>query len=81
MSDLDALLGAQQPPKMYCQFGRWFATLDPSDQDTIRKYFGDPETTTSHITRTLIEHRGCPVSDSSIRTHRRGECQTCGTIR
>ena len=81
MSDLDALLGAPQPAKMYCQFGRWFATLDAGDQNTIRKYFGEAETTTSHIARTLIEHRGCPVSESSVRSHRRSECRTCGTIR
>jgi hypothetical protein len=81
MSDLDALLGAPQPPKMYCQFGRWFSTLDAADQNTIKKFFGDAETTTSHIARTLIEHRACPVSESSIRSHRRGECRTCGTMK
>jgi hypothetical protein len=81
MSDLDALLGAPQPPKMWCQFGKWFANLEDGDKDTIRKYFADQETTTSHIARTLIEHRNCPVSESSVRSHRRGECRTCGTIK
>lgn len=80
MSDLDALLGEPQPPKMWCTFGRWFAALNVEDQNTIRKYFGEAQTTTSHIARTLIEHRGCPVSESSVRSHRRGECRTCGTM-
>lgn len=80
MSDLDALLGAPQPPRMYCQFGRWFATLEAEDQKTVGKYFNNAATSTAHIARTLRDHRQCPVSESSIRTHRRGECHSCGKI-
>lgn len=81
MSNLDALLSAPQEPKQNCRFGSWFRALPEGDQDAIRKHFGNAATTTSHIARTLIDHAACPVSESSIRSHRRGECRSCGTIR
>jgi hypothetical protein len=79
--NLEELLSAPQPPRMFCQFGKWFASLDEASQITIRKHFAETQTTTSHIARVLIEHANCPVSESSIRSHRRGECRSCGTMK
>lgn len=81
MSDLNDLLSTKTPQRSQCQFGKWFAALSAADQEAIRAHFGSQTTTTSHIARILIEHRECPVSESSIRSHRRGECRTCGTIK
>lgn len=62
-----------------CKFSKEYAALDEPDKTLLRTAFADREISTSHIYR-VLRANGFTVSDSTIRAHRRGTCQTCGVI-
>jgi hypothetical protein len=66
------------PPKRnnQCKWSHWWVQLSEKDRTDITHAFNDWNIETSHITRVLREY-GCPLSDTTIRTHRRNECKTC----
>jgi hypothetical protein len=59
-----------------CKFGPWLATLTEDDRNAVYKAFDNPDVPSRHIFRTLAGI-GCPSSESSIRSHRLGDCQSC----
>lgn len=74
---LDNLLQTQ--PNAYsrtCKFGPWLTQQTEDDRNAIIRAFDNPEITTRHIYKTL-KAIGCPSAESSIRSHRLGECQNC----
>ena len=75
---LDALF-EKSPKTSQCRFGKQFAALSDEDQNKIKIAFQDNEITTSWIFKVLSEN-GFPVSESTVRTHRKGNCRTCGKI-
>lgn len=73
---LDDLLNAKPEPPQHCQFSVWLSTLKRDDVDAIYRAFDNENVTTRHIYRTL-KGIGYPNGESSLRSHRRGECITC----
>jgi hypothetical protein len=59
-----------------CKFAPWLATLPEDDRNAVHRAFDNPDIPARHIYRTL-KAIGCPSAESSIRAHRRGECQNC----
>ena len=59
-----------------CKWSHWWVTLTDKDRADITAAFDNWNIETTHIARVLREY-GCPLSDSTIRTHRRRECKTC----
>lgn len=60
-----------------CKFGSWVDTLNADDQNLVRDALTARDRyTTIHLTR-VFQSFGCPVSESSVRTHRMGECKSC----
>jgi hypothetical protein len=59
-----------------CKFGPWLASQPEDDRNAIHRAFDNPDIPARHIYRTLLAV-GCPSAESSIRSHRRGECQNC----
>jgi hypothetical protein len=59
-----------------CKFGPWLTSLPEDDRNAIHRAFDNPNIPSRHIYRTLLAI-GCPSAESSIRSHRRGECQNC----
>ena len=59
-----------------CKFAPWLATLTEDDRNAVHRAFDNPDVPSRHIYRTL-KSIGCPSAESSIRAHRRGECQNC----
>lgn len=74
--NLDELLNAKPQRTNQCKWSVWYNTqlMDVEREAIERAFKSDMET--SHIARALREY-GCPMSDSTIRTHRRRECKTC----
>jgi hypothetical protein len=68
-----------EPRPSQCRFKKEYENLDVADREKLRTAFANPEITTSYIYRVLNQN-GFTVSESTIRTHRKGECRTCGTI-
>jgi hypothetical protein len=62
-----------------CRFGREYDELDETDRQKLRTAFLDTEITTTWIWTVLAEN-GFTVSESTVRTHRKGNCRTCGKI-
>jgi hypothetical protein len=75
--NLDEMLKAPPRRTNACKWSQWFNGIDEMDQNSIIAVFADDHTETSHICRVLREY-GCPMSDSTIRTHRLNECKSCG---
>lgn len=59
-----------------CKFGPWVNSQTEDDRNAIHKAMDNPDVPTRHIYKTL-KTVGCPSAESSIRAHRRGECQNC----
>lgn len=59
-----------------CKFAPWLAQQSEDDRNAIIRAFDNPDVTTRHIYKTL-KAIGCPSAESSIRSHRVGECQHC----
>jgi hypothetical protein len=66
-------------PRSYCRFKKEYDDLDERDRELLRTAFANLEISTSFIFRVLSVN-GFKSSESTIRTHRRGNCRTCGTI-
>jgi hypothetical protein len=75
---LDDLL-VDWTPRANCRFKKEYDNLDEREQQLLRTAFSNLEISTSYIFRVLSEN-GFKSSESTIRTHRRGNCRTCGTI-
>lgn len=76
MTKLDELFNAKAEPPRHCQFAVWLQTQPEEDRHSIYRAFDNPEIGTRHIFKTL-RSIGCPNGESSIRSHRHGECKTC----
>ena len=75
--NLDNALNTQ--PGIYdrvCKFGPWFAKQTEDDRNAILRAFQNDQITHRHIYKTL-RSIGCPSAESSIRTHRLGDCGYC----
>jgi len=59
-----------------CKFGPWVDALPEDDRNAIHRAMDNDHISTRHIYKTL-KAIGCPSAESSIRSHRRGECQNC----
>jgi hypothetical protein len=68
-----------ESPRSHCRFKKEYDNLDELDRAKLRTAFANLEITTSYIFRVLSEN-GFKSSESTVRTHRRGNCRTCGTI-
>jgi hypothetical protein len=75
--NLDEMLKAPPRRTNACKWSQWWVSINESERQAITAAFTDLTTETSHICRVLREY-GCPMSDSTIRTHRLNECKTCG---
>lgn len=67
------------PPPEYartCKFWPWYDKQSEDDRNAIDKAFDNPDLPSRHIFRTLRD-AGCPVAESSIRSHRKRECAHC----
>ena len=74
---LDDLLNDVPPPTgKQCRLDAWLTTLNEDDHTAFWKAMDNDQIPTRHIWRT-IRNIGCPNQESSIRSHRRGECLTC----
>jgi hypothetical protein len=74
---LDDLLNDVPPPTgKQCRLAAWLTTLSEDDHTAFWKAMDNDQIPTRHIWRT-IRNIGCPNQESSIRSHRRGECLTC----
>ncbi len=74
---LDEMLKAKPRRVNQCKWSLWYNNeISEGDRISIMMAFADPNTATSHIVRVLTEY-GCPMSESTIRTHRLNECKTC----
>ena len=74
--NLDEMLNAKPQRNNPCKWSAWWNTLTDNDRTSITNAFNNQQIETSHIVRTLQGY-GCPMSESTIRTHRRNECKTC----
>jgi hypothetical protein len=74
--NLSEMLKAQPKRGSGCKWAVWFKSLGEMDQLAVQQAFADEYTSTSHIVRTLQAY-GCPMSESTIRTHRLNECKSC----
>ncbi len=74
--NLHEMLNAKPQRNNPCKWSQWYNNIDPADRETIQVAFANQRIETSHIVRTLQGY-GCPMSESTIRTHRRNECKTC----
>jgi hypothetical protein len=75
--NLEALLTDPQPAyARTCKFGSWVATLGEEDRHAVWRSMGNDNVSTRHIYR-ILKSVGCPSAESSVRSHRRGECQNC----
>jgi hypothetical protein len=74
--NLDEMLKAKPRRSNSCKWSVWYNSISEGDRMSIMIAFADEHTATSHIVRVLTEY-GCPMSESTIRTHRLNECKTC----
>ena len=74
---LDDLLNNVPPMQTkQCKLNKWIISLTEDDRNAFWKAMDNPEIPTRHIWK-AIKTVGCTNQESSIRSHRRGECQTC----
>jgi hypothetical protein len=74
---LEEMLSSQAPEySRTCKLGPWIDSLPEDDRNAIHRAMDNDSITTRHIYKTL-KAIGCPSAESSIRSHRRGECQNC----
>jgi hypothetical protein len=59
-----------------CRLNVWLMTLSEDDRNAFWRAMDNPDIPLRHIWQT-VKSIGCPNQESSIRSHRRGECQTC----
>jgi len=59
-----------------CRLDAWLDTLKEDDRNAFWKAMDNPDIPTRHIWRT-VKTIGCPNQESSIRSHRFGECRSC----
>jgi hypothetical protein len=64
------------PTGKQCRLDLWLATLNEDDLNAFWRAMDNEEIPTRHIWR-VVKTIGCPNQESSIRSHRRGECKTC----
>lgn len=72
-------LFAKETRRSQCLFQKYYAELDDTDRDKLKLAFANPEITTSYIYRVLAEN-GFMSSESTVRSHRKGTCRSCGVI-
>jgi len=74
--NVEEMLKAAPRRSNSCKWSVWYGSIPETDRDYIANAFADEHILTSHIVRVLTEY-GCPMSESTIRTHRLNECKTC----
>lgn len=74
--NLADMLQAKPQRSKQCKWSIWYSDITDDDRASIQAAFADDRIETSHIVRTLQSY-GCPMSESTIRTHRKNECKTC----
>ena len=70
LNDVPPITGKQ------CRLNAWINMLSEDDRNAFWKAMDNDQIPTRHIWRT-VRTIGCPNQESSIRSHRRGECLTC----
>lgn len=76
--NLDELF-TPQPRASQCRFAREYNALEPDDRAKLETAFANPEITTAWIYNVLSQN-GFTSSESTVRTHRKGQCRTCGKL-
>ena len=77
MSTLEQLFNDVPPiTGKQCRLNAWLIMLSEDDQNAFWKAMDNEQIPTRHIWRT-VRSIGCPNQESSIRSHRRGECISC----
>lgn len=74
--NLEEMLNAKPRRSNSCKWSVWYGSIPEDDRTFIANAFAEEHIATSHIVRVLTEY-GCPMSESTIRTHRLNECKTC----
>jgi len=59
-----------------CKLNLWLKTLTEDDRNAFWRAMDNETIPLRHIWKT-IQAIGCPNQESSIRSHRRGDCKTC----
>lgn len=59
-----------------CRLHIWLQTLPEDDRNAFWKAMDNPDIPLRHIWKT-VKAVGCPNQESSLRSHRVGDCQTC----
>ena len=67
------------PRNSQCRFGKEYALLDDTDKEKVKTAFLNNEIPTTWIWSVLTQN-GFTISESTTRTHRKGNCRTCGKI-
>lgn len=74
--NLDELFNAAPHQPRHCQFAGWLSTLSEEDRHSVWRAFDNENIRTRHIYQ-VVKSIGYPNGESSLRTHRRGECKQC----
>jgi hypothetical protein len=75
--NLEELLNTVPGPRhKQCKLNVWLNTLSEDDRNAFWKAMDNEDIPLRHIWKT-IQAIGCPNQESSVRSHRRGDCKTC----
>jgi len=75
--NLETLLNTPtQPRTKQCKLNAWLTTLSEDDRNAFWRAMDDDRIPLRHIWKT-IQAIGCPNQESSVRSHRRGDCKSC----
>jgi hypothetical protein len=75
--NLEQLLNTVTTPRTkQCKLNAWLTTLSEEDRNAFWRAMDDERIPLRHIWKT-IQAVGCPNQESSVRSHRRGDCKSC----
>jgi hypothetical protein len=75
--NLDELLNTPDIPRTkQCKLNAWLITLSEDDRNAFWRAMDNDTIPTRHIWKT-VKAVGCPNQESSVRSHRRGDCKSC----
>lgn len=78
MTGLTEIL-AKPPALRGCPFADWLESLDPEEQESVKKALLNPEWSAAKLT-TVFKQFGMTSGREGVMTHRNGDCRTCGPI-
>lgn len=66
-------------PTKACKLNAWLNTLTEDDRNAFWRAMDNDDIPLRHIWKT-VQAIGCPNQESSIRSHRHGDCKTCERV-